>query len=282
MSTVLIVGLPKSLRKRLESAFTHHKLYIKSILSDIGNKGNFVLLPVGQDPIHAFNSYLDSIEPAQAKIIIVPYADIPQNLINDISAAEELGATVFDQRDLEWPKLAKKQRPDTTFYNKVFDLICNACLPISTDHISVSDYFISTATQNNRLLIHDNVFKICDNVAAHRIKFLKDSIDAISSLISTTLEYRVDEYFSRLGIEHAQSGGISIKLQILDHLGSILRQEDDINTHVKKGDRTSKYSAVRLYYHMFDIQDLRFAAILYAGPHPDDNISCSIRLPQLN
>lgn len=279
MSTVFIVGLPKSLRKRLESAFAHHGLFVKSICSDIGNKGSFVLLPVGQDPIHAFNAYLDSVEITQATIIVVPYADLPPKLIEDISAGIDLGIKVYDQGDLEWPKLARKQKPDTAFYNEIFKLICDVCLPKSNEEVSVSDYFRNAAKDNNRILIHDSVFKNCDNVAPHRIKFLKDSIDAINELMVTTLEHRVEEYFSRRGIEHAQSGGISIKLKVSDHLGSLLKQDDDINTHLKKGDKTDKYSAARLYYHMFDIQSVTYAAILYAGPHPDDDITCSIALP---
>jgi hypothetical protein len=273
MDVVFVIGLPVQLRLRLESAAKKENTSVTSVLTDIGKEGTFRLLPDPSDAIHRLKSYYEQfgVDVERSIVLVLPYATVPQEVLEELAVLEDLGGEVvyIDANDHAWPKLAKKARPDTSFYNDVFR--CVTAELFGAEEELLSDYFKNIAERNKNILIIKDALETCDQVAAHRHKFMKASIDAFVEFISQKGKVgRIDAFFRSLGLEHAQSGGIKTTLTVTQ-AGKQVHQRT-CQTHLKDGDNTLRSAAARVYYQEFFVKEECYVAILYAGIHPNSNV----------
>jgi len=86
-------------------------------------------------------------------------------------------------------------------------------------------------------------------------------------------------FFREKGLEHGQTGGISVTFEVL--LGTKSVHNENTKTHLKQGDKTSPEGAARLCYQVFTHERCTYVAILYAGPHPERDLRWTCQLPEL-
>lgn len=274
MSTVFIVGLPKSLRRRLEAECRRNSLRCKSILADIGKEGTFVLLPVGHDGKHALHAYVDGLDNySESCIFVLPYAPISSDLEAELEALSELGCSINYIRTAkeDWPALNYKQRPNTRFYNDVYDFVCQSLgFQKKKDRISVSGYLRKVSEECQNLIFSNYVFEECDKISDHRREFVYRAIDAFVDFLGSGSGGRIDAFFREKGLDHAQTGGITTDLRVF--AAEKLVHHESSSTHLKKGDKTKPESAVRIYYQIFDYKNEKFIVVVYLGPHPDKDM----------
>lgn len=276
---MFIIGLPLQLRARLEGAARKKGIRISSVFADIGRKGSLKLLPDPSDAIHNLRVYYeqfgDSYE--DASVLVLPYAPIPEDLENELDVLEDFGAKIvsFEEGNNDWPVLAKKTRPDTSFLNNVFHQLMEEIF--GDDEKLPSDYFRSISERNPNIIIAKGALDTCDQVAEYRRVFFSAAADALIEMVGKNGKVgQIDAFFKNLGLIHAQSGGISTTLTVFRD-GKRVHQRTT-NTHLKKGDNTTPQAAARIYYQEFLLDQQCYVAILYAGPHPDEDISCEYDL----
>lgn len=271
---MFIIGLPVQIRAKLEADAKKKGIRVTSVLAEIGRKGTFRLLPDPTEAVHKLRAYFDQFGARYEDIFVVvlPYAPIPRDVEDELYALDELGAEIVYVKtgNDDWPTIAKNERPDTPFFNKVYYLLLAEIF--ITDELLPSDYFRSMAERNQNLIIAKDALDTCDQVAEHRHDFLRKAADAFFGLVDKNGNVgQRDAFFQSFGLEHAQTGGISTTLTI-SRDGKTIHHKT-ANTHLKQGDKTTRQAAARIYYHEFLVDKQYYVAILYAGPHPDDNIS---------
>lgn len=273
---MFIIGLLRPLRARTEAEAKRRGCVVSSILSDVGANGTARLLPIDSDAVYKFRHYLDCLTSFEdAFVLVLPYAPIPEDLEEELQAFTSLeGRVVRPKADgLDLPRPTK--RPDTMFFNAIFAFIACQLHPENADINSPpSAHFLKTAEDNTRLLIAKGALDYCDAVAKHRWRFLTKAADAFASLLQEDglASDRLEVFFKKHGLTHAQSGGINAKLQIYKN-GELVHQQTS-NTHLKQGDHTTAEAAARIYYQCFSFEERFYIVILYAGPHPDDIFTC--------
>lgn len=275
MGTVFVLGLFKSLQRRLEGDCTRKGVRYKAVLADRGREGTFTLLPVGHDAKHALLAYADSLEDYKdGYVVVLPYADIPPDLEDELKALADVGCTVVRGKKGEdgWPPLKRRDRPDTNTLNAAYArLWCEIPIAEAEKGVAVSAYFRELAETSGQILFADGVYDTCDAVAPHRREFMRRSADALLELARVGSDGRIDAYFRAKGIEHAQTGGINATFEAFFNSHSVYK--DTSNVHLKKGDKTTPEGAARLYYQIFVFNSSTYVVVLYAGPHPDRDVS---------
>jgi len=251
-------------------------------MADVGKQGTLGLLPTPSDAIHAFQDWLRNEDEnyGQLHIILLPYCDITDALYDELLAAVALGAKLIepDAGEDGWPaQVGRNKKFETAFLNNFFDKTTEL-LPqslVKDEEISVGEHYRRIEDDIYQVRIEPHVYQVCDDVPRFRKTFLKDALDALVVLINNPTGCRHDDFFESKGIHYAQSGGITTHLVITGGKTD-LRQSS--NVHLKKGDNTSCASAVRVYYQIVQYNDIDYLIILYAGPHPDKDISWSLNL----
>lgn len=271
---MFIIGLPKQLRAKFEAAVKKAGERVSSVLADIGKEGTLQLLPHPGDAVHKLRAYYDQFSGnyGDAYVVVLPYALIPTDVDNELEALEELGAEIVyvSEGDDGWPVLAKKARPDTRFFNEVFNQLM--VVVFGNDEELPSDYFRSISEINPHIIIAKNALETCDQVAEHRRDFFRIAADALIKMVDKNGEVGpIDAFFRDLRLEHAQTGGISTTLTVIRDGKQVHHRTT--HTHLKQGDNTTPQAAARIYYQGFHWEQQYYVAILYAGPHPEDNIS---------
>lgn len=274
METLLVIGLFKSLQHRFSAECTQRNIRYKFILADIGKEGTMDLLPFPKDAVYSFQSWLkeEDEEYQRLNVIYLPYSDLPEELESELDAAYDLGCTINDPGAGEdgWPEiLPRRNKPDTVYINQVFEKLVELLPPVQCAEISISEYYHQIEAKNPCVLFSPSVFECCDKVAPFRVKFMKQAVDALAELTIQDPEERIDMFFRKKGIEHAQTGGIKSYLDINYENNNI---KSNSCMHLKRGDKTSAESAVRIYYQLAILPKKRLVIIIYAGPHPEDNV----------
>lgn len=273
MASVFIVGLPTFLLKRFNALAERGGLEVESVLAALGAEGYFRLSPDPEQAVHALSAYADTLaEFADAKVLVLPYAPIPGSLTDELEFVEEYGGSIthFSAGQNGWPKATVSEFNDQ-FYNSVLDALIGYLFPQGRPkELLPSEYFVAASERQKNILIPGGSIALCDDVAKHRYKFMRTAADALERLAAHGFEGTVEEFFKSFELLHAQSGGILAELEVFragkrQHKGAS-------HTHLKQGDGTKKIAAARVYYYRFDI-DKPYVAILYAGPHPDNNVS---------
>lgn len=275
MSGVFIIGLPVPLRRRIEAAAKQRGMTLSSVLADVASRGTLRLLPYPGQAVHDLRKYLDSLPTYEdADVIVLPYAKLPDELEAELDALEELGGSVDQIRygAHGWKKL-EKPRPDEAFLNHVFQQLTDLLFPGDDD--PPSEYFQNLAARCSQIILPVGVLATCDAVAAHRYKFMRGVADALERyVLNGGAGGRIDAFFGELGLDHAQTGGINATLEIYRN-GECIRKQT-CNTHLKQGDHTTPSAAARVYYQAFTLDGRLYVAVLYAGPHPEADVSWSV------
>lgn len=272
MDDIFIVGLPRDLRSRIESTVVRSGAQVKSVLAANGTPvGSLKLLPYPGQAAHDLRSFLDERTAwSQIQILILPYAPLPTDLLDEIRAVEEYVGIIHLPKAGEggWPP-KPKHAPNKQFTDALLPLICSQLFP-SADQLP-SAFFAELVEECKQILIPAGAIDECDTVSPLRHTFFIDAGRAIRDFLSMGGDVgRVSEFFEGRGLLHAQSGGIYAAIEVIRNGQTVYTHRTQ--THLKKGDKTSARAAVRLYYHFFPMDGDLYAAILYAGPHPDTDV----------
>lgn len=280
MTRVFMIGLPAPVRLRVEAEAGRRELEVSNIAAGVGNAGTFKLLPHDIEAIYRLQEYVkgeaDNYE--GCFVLVLPYAPLPNDLIDELEVLEECGAKVIfpTPGELRWPSKSSARRRDQAFWDALYDAII-AELPGEASQIQVpSDYFQRLAANNPRMIITSKSLESADDVAKQRYEFLRSAADALDQYARNGSAGRIDAFFASHGLDHAQSGGITATLRI-HRAGDVSTYE--CQTHLKQGDNTTRIAAARVYYCAFTLEGEPYAALLYAGPHPDKDVAREWHFP---
>lgn len=276
-----MIGLPKDARLRVEAAARQRKVLVSSVFADIGREGTFKLLPHEDQAIYALREYVDSSDQDYdaCVVCVIPYAPLPHDLQDELDVLAGLGGLVVRPSPGEdgWPSLSSAKRRDQAFWDALY-LAVTAALPGEPLQPKLpSECFDDLAQANPRFLVTEGSLQYADHVAKHRYEFLRRAANALDLYSRDGSSGRIDAFFAHHGLDHAQTGGITTTLKL--HRGGVCVLTQSSNTHLKQGDKTSRYSAARVYYQAFTIDGEWYAAVLYAGPHPEDDLTREHHMP---
>jgi hypothetical protein len=280
MTRVFMIGLPELVRLRVEAEAGRRDLEVSNIAAGVGNAGTFKLLPHANQAIYRLQEYVkdeaDNYE--GCFVLVLPYAQLPNDLIDELEVLKELDARVISPTPGEsrWPSRSSARQRDQAFWDALYKAII-AELPGEALQLQApSDYFQSLAANNPRLIIPSRSLESADDVAVHRYEFLRRAADALDQYACGGSGGRIDAFFARHGLDHAQSGGITATLKL--HKGGEVSTHE-CHTHLKQGDNTTRIAAARVYYYAFTLEGKSYAALLYAGPHPDEDVTREWHFP---
>lgn len=271
MDVWFIIGLPKAIRRRLEVRAKRNDLRIVSVLADDGRQGTFVLLPHPGQTVHRLRAYLDRLNAYNdARILLLPYARIPADVMDEIETTEQLGGKVLKivaGKD-GWPVPASS-RLIQPFLEQLIIRLDRELFPQRI--VLPSDYFREMSQAHQGLIIPDGALDACDQVAQHRRAFFRKAADAFVEIIKNNGQVGpIDEFFERKGLEYAHTGGITATLDVYDEGTRVISESSNI--HLKQGDATTPQAAARIYYHGQALNGHYYLFILYAGPHPETSV----------
>jgi hypothetical protein len=269
MSKVCFVGMPMQTRARVEGAAKRKGIEVTSLLADVGSQGTLKLVPNPDHALYllqAFTTAFDDL--AEAEVVVLPYVHLPAPIADELDALEALGGKIVrpEPDGTTWPG-KKTGKLDQAFLDHLFRGI-STLLPQAR---SPSEHFKEIAERNNRFILTKGALDLCDEVAEHRLDFLLRVANAFELFLNEGSDGRIDAFFQKLGLDHAQTGGISATLEV-QHEGKTIHRETT-NIHLKQGDKTTAAAAVRVYYQRFSYNQQTYVAVLYAGPHPETDVS---------
>lgn len=272
---ICVVGLPLKLSDRFKAAAGRANATLNLVFSAVGLTGFLGLVPHEDDAIHEVQAYLDGLDDyANACVIVLPYTTIPRNLKDELEVLREAvpGTVLVPVAGADgWP-IATTGKIDSAFYDQLLNALLGNYFPNGIpEEVLPSIYFQDLVDRDPRVIIPDGSLELCDQVAKHRYKFMRSAVDAFETFLSEGSGGRIDDFFENLGLRHAQSGGIVASLKVFRE--EICIHDGETETHLKQGDKTAKNAAARIYYYLFNIKSTSYLGILYAGPHPDSNVS---------
>ncbi len=278
MKTICLVGLPAPLLKRLTPAVERAGTHFLAILAAHGKEGTYQLKPHPSDALNQAYAYVDGLSSYEEGVFVVlPYAPVPDDLFDMFKTFENdfSGSVNYVDAGVDgWPE----EIQSSVFLDELFSKINQLLFPNGAPaEILPSQYFKKIADRCNGIIIPQGSLDLCDGVARHRYKFMREAADAFEAVMAGESNGgRLEQFFKQLGLTHAQSGGITAQLEVREN--SIVVHKGDSQTHLKKGDGTTPQAAARVYYYMFEYK-AKYLAVLYAGPHPESDCS---RLHHLN
>lgn len=279
MPSICIVGLPSPLLRRIQPLAQRANYELHVVIAAYGKEGSsYQLKPNPSEAVRQAEQYLDSPEGIDKKFLILPYAEIPDEFECTLEISKDMYAAevvrVYEGEGL-WPEEDKNNQE--YFFDSLVRAISNYICPDGPPpEISPADYLRQIAARCERVLIPHGSIDYCDEVERHRYSFVKKAGDAFEDFVMNgTAGATLESFFKKRGLKHAQSGGIVAELNV--HRAGKSIHSGSTNTHLKQGDNTSARAAARVYYYNFCIEN-DYVAIMYAGPHPDSNVSRSIHL----
>ena len=247
-----------------------------AIWADVGRKGTPILLPHPNEAIHSLDAYFR--RESNPKVIVLPYAPVPTEVMEEVETLVELGmgiSTVIESGDPHWPAMKKGRYFDGDFLQQLFTAIEQQLF--EPEEVLPAEYLMQLAERCPRLIIPDGSLAFCNDVASHRYSFIKQTGDALHRLCEENGSVGpLFEFFESRGLDYARTGGMTGSLEVFSQGMLVLNQES--NDHVKQGDKTTPQAAARVYFQTFDHAGKYYVAILYAGPHPDQQditVRCS-------
>lgn len=287
MIQVFLLGLPRPLRRRVESALEGRGIVPSSVIADIDSRGGRLqLMPKPHLAVNDLRSYCEAVEGGyqNAEIYVLPYAPIPDDVQGELDALRDMGAQVieFEMESDGWPYLhLPRPRIDQAFLDKVFELLILEVVDEDEEQdpapLTPSQYIMQAVQGCPNLVIVGDAIDLCDQIANHRHPFIFSAIDAFVVLIERLGDVGVlRQFFQERGLNHAQTGGIGVELDI--KLNGVRIRRETHHTHLKSGDGTTVQAAVRIYYQCLLREGIYRVFILYVGPHPDTDFSRTIDL----
>lgn len=273
MRKLVVIGLPKPLRGRLEAA-ARNKFDVTSVLIEMGKLGRPVLIP---HPWRA-KEEIDAVtqETADVDILLLPYVPVPPQVRDTIDAAAEIGAHVSTPTVTDgWPHITHGL--SGPFLEALFLRL--------RDHLNLIvriapvDMFNEATARTKQLIVAPNALDSLSEIAQGRHRFISDSVSALeNAAIANGTVGDLERYFASKGLHLATSGGMLVTVEVVDLSGKRLLKRDT-QWHLKQGDKTTPQAAVRIYFDFVDIEGSFAVVVLYAGPHRDGVISRRIPWP---
>lgn len=270
MTNIFIVGLPQSERSRVESKLLKRKITAQIITCRWGNQGEYVLLPHPSHAIHELRQYFQMIgsEFKGARIFVLPYALLPQDVDDEILMMSNMGANVvfFEQEKDDWPFLRRHEKLDQSSASTITRLLLEA-IGGEEKPGNPSAYIADAVANCPKLVVVSNAIDACDEVSKQRYRFVRDGIDALVEIIDLEgrTEGTMEEFFRSRGLNLAQSGGDNIELEVF--LGGRSIHKETSCIHLKKGDATNPQNCPRIYYQAVKLTVGYYVFLLYVGPH---------------
>lgn len=275
MGDVLVIGLLKSMRQRFNADCVRMGVDARVVLADMGNKGqSYTLIPYPGEAVEASRNYADSLKDfGHAFVIVMPYAEVPDELDGELGVLVDSGATVIRAVCGEdgWPLIQKKTKANPALLEQIRQRLWRE-IPIAqfdADETLPSEYFRQVCDANPQVIIVEQVYEMCDLVEPIRREFLKRAIDALAEFVRDGSDGRIDAFFRRRQLIHAQNGLNESTLEF--RCGDVVILNETVQAHLKQGDATTPQGAARLYYHHTIFRNIRYVIVTYAGPHPEGN-----------
>ncbi|PWB32337.1 hypothetical protein DCO48_13410 [Pseudomonas sp. SDI] len=262
-------------QSRVESRLLKRKMKAHIIPCGWGNQGEYVLLPHPSCAIHALWQYCETIGEGfkDARIFVLPYALVPENVAEDLVEMSEMGANVvcFEQEKDGWPFLKRRQRLDQPSANVVTQLLLDA-IGGEEKPDNPSAYIADAVASCPQLVVVSNAVASCDLVSKQRYRFVRDGIDALVELIGLKGQIggTLEDFFWKWKLDLAQSGGDNIKLDVYLDGRSVHKETSCI--HLKKGDHTNPQNCPRIYYQAVALPSGYYVFLLYVGPHREGDL----------
>jgi hypothetical protein len=140
-----------------------------------------------------------------------------------------------------------------------------------------SERFITANLRSSRFVVAEGAITSVNEIAHHRYSFIERAVSALAEIAEGRQIGSFDTFFTTKGLNFASSGGITVTPEIWRNGERIASQPT--NHHLKQGDATTRVAAVRLYFDVIQDGDERFVVVLYAGPHPDKDLTRRVELP---
>jgi hypothetical protein len=276
MSRVFIIGLPKLIRNRVEAALRPSGVLVNSILVDRHKKHNILtLLPELSQAPSLLRAYYDGLESYDlARVYVLPFVDLPEELERELDTLEELGGEIVEfVMGEDGCPAPERVNPllDQPFQDGVVKLLVDEIVGVQVV-VLPSVHLQSVLERAPTLIPLGDAINLCDAVSPGRYAWMNGAIDALVEIICAKGQVgEFEAFFSRRGIKHAQTGGITVSLDVARREAAALHIK--CNTHLKVGDKTTPQSAARLYYHAYGGDPDYYIFLLYLGPHPERDIS---------
>lgn len=127
MATLCLLGFPKELMPRVVP-LCGHDLHLKA-LHFANQRGRLVLNPVRpSDAVQIINAVLARDEADHVHFVVLPYADVPPDVLKAVRKGEELGARVTcvpAPNSDGWPPRPQGARLDQRFTDALFGKVRN-------------------------------------------------------------------------------------------------------------------------------------------------------------
>lgn len=282
MRQVFLIGVPKQLRRRVESALEGRGVSPSTIITDLDRVGRLQLMPKPEVAVTLLRQYYESLDGGfeNAEVYVLPYAPVPGDVEDELETMVEMGAQVYDfEMEVDgWPYL-HIPRPKVTesFLDAVFDALMHALVDEIAPDPPLSQHIAKAVASSPRLVLIGDAIELCDGLPDYRQGFVTSAMEAFVELVAGNgCGVGLEEFFKTRNLHFAKTGGIQTKLKISVN-GKVIRDEVH-NLHLKSGDRTSPQGAARIYFQMLNHEQLLWIFLLYVGPHPDTNITRTIDL----
>lgn len=272
MTSVFVIGLPIALRRRLEAEAVRNGLRIVATFSDLDRGNRFRLLPYPGQALSDLRTFADAADDwRQLTVVVLPYAPIPVDVMEELEVlisggTNVIGLTAASSTNQYWPELVNAV--DDEFLDIIYVKVADALFPRRT--LLPSDHFNRLCRRNRALLLADGSLDQCDDVSPERYPFLIAAANAFEKIIrKNQLGERFFTFFQSIGIYLAQTGGMHTELLVTKEGKNIYKKRHQM--HVKLGDGLAPQMCARVYFHNFLVDTSCHIAVMYAGPHPDDD-----------
>ena len=210
-------------------------------------------------------------------MVLLSYTPVPSQLEEELVALTEMGAEVL--RPIpgtdRWPKYSRDKKLDKEFQDSLFRSLVRL---ISCGRSELpSKYFADARLRSSRFVVAEGAITCVDEIAHHRFSFVERAVSALEEIADGCNIGSFDKFFTAKGLNFAASGGITVTPEVWRNGKRVASQPT--NHHLKQGDGTTRVAAVRLYFDVIQDGDDRFVVVLYAGPHPDKDLTRRVELP---
>jgi len=274
VSGVLVIGLLKSMTPGFKVECVRKGVEPHIVQAEFGNNG-WALIPHPGSAVQAVQAYAGPDDDwGDLHVIVMPYAEVPARLDDELSVLIDGGATVVRAVNGQggWPHVSKRKRADAATIEQIRQRLW-AEIPVgeALGEVLPSEYFRQVCDANSRVIVAETVYGMCDLVAPLRRDFLKRAIEALAEFVREGSDGSIEAFFRRRQLTHAQTGHNRSTLKLFLRDKEILNET--VETHLSQGQATTPQGAARLYYHHTVIEDERWVVITWAGPHPEGHFS---------
>lgn len=277
---LLVVGLPAGKKALFLAEAKKRDLSAELLLIKRHNDHYFLIPPQGQSTI-ALKRFIDNNPEPGSTILMLPYAEQPHEMMPMLEDFVKYGGGIVlrpTPAQDGWPSSLVENPQGNDVEGQLYDALLTLLgwekLPEKPPLPSARFRTSEKGLKDYQIL--GNALEICDEVAEVRHAFLKRSAEALEDLCRKKgqVGMTLDAFFAKKRAPLAQTGGIKTSVCLMK--GIKLIHQSDSNIHLKEGDHTTPQSAARVYFQSLSRNDQYRLYLLYAGPHPEREISCNV------